>query len=162
MLDTIRVLNSDSKELRIYDCRSRISAYANKAKMGGTESLTIYKNCYISFLGIENIHVMREAMKNLFLFSLDRSIDQYCNTWLQHIHCVLEGAFLVANQVNSGLSVLIHCSDGWDRTAQISSISQILLDPYYRTIIGFEKLIEKEWVSLILIIIYKKEEKKSL
>jgi hypothetical protein len=43
-------------------------------------------------------------------------------------------------------SVLVHCSDGWDRTAQISSIAQIILDPYYRTIIGFEALVEKEWV----------------
>ena len=40
----------------------------------------------------------------------------------------------------------MHCSDGWDRTAQIVSLAQIMLDPYYRTIKGFEILIEKEWV----------------
>ena len=32
-----------------------------------------------------------------------------------------------------GSSVLVHCSDGWDRTAQICSIAQLLLDPYFRT-----------------------------
>ena len=29
---------------------------------------------------------------------------------------------------------MIHCSDGWDRTSQICSLSKLLLDPYYRTI----------------------------
>lgn len=43
--------------------------------------------------------------------------------------------------------MLIHCSDGWDRTAQLSSLSQIIVDPYYRTIFGLIVLIEKEWIS---------------
>lgn len=44
-------------------------------------------------------------------------------------------------------SVVIHCSDGWDRTAQLSALAMLLLDPYYRTVRGFEVLIEKEWLS---------------
>ena len=44
-------------------------------------------------------------------------------------------------------TVLIHCSDGWDRTAQLTSLAQLLLDPYYRTIEGFETLVQKEWIS---------------
>lgn len=39
--------------------------------------------------------------------------------------------------LNDGISVLIHCSDGWDRTAQLSAIAQMIVDPYYRTIEGF-------------------------
>lgn len=47
---------------------------------------------------------------------------------------------------------LIHTSSnslshGWDRTAQLSSLAQVIMDPHYRTIRGFEQLIEKEWVS---------------
>ena len=42
--------------------------------------------------------------------------------------------------------MLIHCSDGWDRTAQLASIAQMLLDPYYRTIDGFFQLVSKEWI----------------
>ena len=36
------------------------------------------------------------------------------------------------------ISVVVHCSDGWDRTAQTCSIASIILDPYYRTIHGFQ------------------------
>lgn len=34
-------------------------------------------------------------------------------------------------------SVLVHCSDGWDRTAQVCSLASLLLDPFYRTFKGF-------------------------
>ena len=36
-----------------------------------------------------------------------------------------------------GVSVLVHCSDGWDRTAQTCSLASLLIDKYYRTIHGF-------------------------
>lgn len=44
--------------------------------------------------------------------------------------------------------MLIHCSDGWDRTVQMSSLALIMLDPFHRTIQGFALLIEKEWLSV--------------
>lgn len=34
----------------------------------------------------------------------------------------------------------------WDRTTQLSSLGQLLLDKYYRTVRGFLCLIEKEWI----------------
>ena len=36
-----------------------------------------------------------------------------------------------------GRSVLVHCSDGWDRTAQTCSLVSLLVDSYYRTLHGF-------------------------
>ena len=35
-------------------------------------------------------------------------------------------------------SVLVHCTDGWDRTAQLTALAMLMLDPYFRTIRGFE------------------------
>lgn len=67
--------------------------------------------------------------------------------WLKHVRSVLETANFVAQTVESGVSVVVHCSDGWDRTAQTCSLAALLLDPYYRTIDGFQALIHKEWLS---------------
>ena len=61
---------------------------------------------------------------------------------------LLAGAVRIADKVESGkTSVVVHCSDGWDRTAQLTSLAMLMLDSYYRTIKGFEALIEKEWIS---------------
>lgn len=61
---------------------------------------------------------------------------------------ILAGALRIADKVESGkTSVVVHCSDGWDRTAQLTSLSLLMLDGYYRTIRGFEVLVEKEWLS---------------
>lgn len=46
-----------------------------------------------------------------------------------------------------GSSVGICLEDGWDVTAQVSSVAQICLDPHYRTIEGFRTLVEKEWIA---------------
>jgi hypothetical protein len=52
----------------------------------------------------------------------------------------------------------VHCTDGWDRTAQIVSVAELLLDPHFSmlktalsltlagTLDGFCDLIEKEWL----------------
>jgi len=54
--------------------------------------------------------------------------------WLQHLSVMLKAAVLVSSAVDrEGRPVLVHCSDGWDRTPQIVALAKILLDPYYRT-----------------------------
>lgn len=66
---------------------------------------------------------------------------------MKHLSTILNAAKTVADRILENYSVLIHCSDSWDRTTQISSIAQLLLDPYYRTFEGFQVLIEKEWLA---------------
>lgn len=71
--------------------------------------------------------------------------------WLQHLSVMLKAAVLVANTVDrEGRPVLVHCSDGWDRTPQIVALAKILLDPYYRTLevlrgVGWERTEGKGW-----------------
>jgi hypothetical protein len=66
---------------------------------------------------------------------------------LKHVRILLEGAVVCANYIKNGTSILVHCSDGWDRTSQLTSLAQIILDPFYRTRAGFAVLVEKEWLS---------------
>ncbi|KAG8146160.1 hypothetical protein E2320_012545 [Naja naja] len=68
--------------------------------------------------------------------------------WLQHLSVLLKSALLVVHAVDRDQRpVLVHCSDGWDRTPQIVALSKLLLDPYYRTVEGFQVLVEMEWLD---------------
>ncbi|XP_015777471.1 PREDICTED: myotubularin-related protein 6-like [Acropora digitifera] len=133
-----------------------INAMANKAAGKGYESTDFYENVKFQFVGIENIHVMRQSLQKMtelvcetpdiaaktFVSGLDGS------GWLKHIKAILDTSIFIAKAVaEEKISVVVHCSDGWDRTAQTCSIASIILDPYYRTIHGFQVLVEKEWLS---------------
>ena len=68
--------------------------------------------------------------------------------WLNNIASLLKSALIVVNAIDiEERPVLVHCSDGWDRTPQIVALAELMLDPYYRTIEGFQTLIEREWIS---------------
>ncbi|XP_072170820.1 phosphatidylinositol-3,5-bisphosphate 3-phosphatase MTMR2-like [Diadema setosum] len=146
--------NAQSHKLVIMDARPTVNAVANKAKGGGYENEDTYQNAEICFLDIHNIHVMRESLRKLKDICFP-SIDEHhwlanleATHWLEHVKMVLAGAVRIAERVESQkTSVVVHCSDGWDRTSQLTALAMLLLDPYYRTIQGFEVLIEKEWLS---------------
>ena len=140
----------------IVDARPTINAIAMQAAGMGSENMDHYKFATKVYLGIDNIHVMRssldkviETLKDSDLTPLGPNKEQLTKSnWLKHISTMLDGVSLIARQVALQHShVLIHCSDGWDRTSQLSALSQICLDPYYRTLEGFIVLVEKDWLS---------------
>ena len=68
--------------------------------------------------------------------------------WLDHIRLLLNGALKIVKYIHDhSASVLVHCSDGWDRTSQLTALSMLMMDKYYRTLRGFQVLVEKEWIS---------------
>uniref|UniRef100_A0A914XGK3 phosphatidylinositol-3,5-bisphosphate 3-phosphatase n=1 Tax=Plectus sambesii TaxID=2011161 RepID=A0A914XGK3_9BILA len=153
-LQMIIEANAQSDRLFILDARPEVNAKVNKAKGGGYESEDSYSNCQLVFLDIQNIHVMRESLRKLKEICFPRIDDKswFSNLdetrWLEHIKMILIGATQIADKIeNRKTSVLVHCSDGWDRTAQLSSLAMLMLDPFYRTLKGFGILIEKEWCS---------------
>lgn len=155
-----RVYGSTRRNL-IVDARPRLNAVANRAGGGGLEDVSKYTNTHdtpieLVFLDIANIHVMRvslekvvESLANSDYINLPPNQESLRKSgWLGHIQGLLEGSAMVAKRIGLGGShVLVHCSDGWDRTSQVSALAQIMLDPYYRTFEGFITLIQKDFLS---------------
>ncbi|KAI3748540.1 hypothetical protein L6452_11679 [Arctium lappa] len=83
------------------------------------------------------------------LSSMSASVSTFGDSgWLIHIQNVLAGsAWIAARVALESASMLVHCSDGWDRTTQLVALASLLLDPYYRTIDGFQALVEKDWLA---------------
>nr|XP_055035839.1 myotubularin-related protein 1b isoform X2 [Misgurnus anguillicaudatus] len=153
-LQTILDANAQSHKLCIYDARQSTVADTNKAKDGGYENESFYINVELNFLEIPNIHVMRESLRKLkevVYPAIDQqhwfsSVDS--THWLEYIRLLLAGAVRIADRIESGkTSVVVHCSDGWDRTAQLTSLAMLMLDGHYRSLRGFQVLLEKEWLS---------------
>ncbi|KAF2988322.1 hypothetical protein EK904_007635 [Melospiza melodia maxima] len=156
MLQAIREANPGCPFMYVVDTRPKLNAMANRAAGKGYENEDNYENIRFKFIGIENIHVMRSSLQKLlevcemkspsmsdFLTGLENS------GWLRHIKAVMDaGVFLAKAVREERASVLVHCSDGWDRTAQVCSLASLLLDPFYRTFKGFMVLIEKEWIAM--------------
>jgi len=154
MIQNIMDANAQSHKIYIFDARPKVNAVANMAKGGGYENEESYQNAEFAFLDIHNIHVMRESLRKVKDMCFPVIDDQRwlsnleATHWLDHIKQILAGAVRVADKVSvHRTSVVVHCSDGWDRTAQLTSLAMLLLDSHYRTLTGFQVLIEKEWLS---------------
>ncbi|KAJ5678929.1 hypothetical protein N7462_007173 [Penicillium macrosclerotiorum] len=154
--EEVRAIYGAQQQNLIVDARPTVNAFAMQAVGLGSENMDNYKFATKAYLGIDNIHVMRDslnkvidALKETDVTPLGPNRDLLARSgWLKHIAGILEGAGLITRQVGLQHShVLIHCSDGWDRTSQLSALSQICLDPYFRTMEGFMVLVEKDWLS---------------
>jgi myotubularin-related protein 1/2 len=145
----------EHSELLLIDARSEVAAAGNAMAGKGTEDETRYENCKRLFMDIGNIHAMRKSMDALASICQSTSVkeDQWLSAvqttgWLGHCRKVISAATNIAYYMQEkDVSVIVHCSDGWDRTSQLTSLSQLLLDPYYRTYDGFKVLVEKEWLA---------------
>ncbi|CAH8551390.1 unnamed protein product [Schistosoma haematobium] len=144
--------NKDTHRLMIVDARSRSSAQFNRIRGGGFEYPEYYDQAEVVFMDLPNLHTVRsnfESLTNLFagkcpnwFSSLEKS------SWLNNIGQLLKTATEIAIALEENARpVMVHCTDGWDRTPQISSLAQLLADPFYRTIQGFNILVEREWLQ---------------
>ncbi|CAK5077267.1 unnamed protein product [Meloidogyne enterolobii] len=153
LIELIMSANPSSSTLYLIDTRPRVNAMVNKVQGKGFEDSKNYTNIQFHFFDIENIHVVRSSLNRLLeACQRPQSITQYLKAvdasgWLKHLRVLLECSFFIAESVIRGISCVVHCSDGWDRTSQTVSLAQLLLDPYYRTIKGFQTLIDKDWLG---------------
>jgi hypothetical protein len=156
----IQAATPGNKSLLIADCRSYLAASANMARGGGYENVNRLQNkVEIDFFDIGNIHLVRKSLNQVFDSLASKmepgekdssggflsEISQ--SGWLNILSDILCGAVKVVEALESQIAVICHCSDGWDRTSQICALSELMLDPHYRTLEGFATLIEKDWCA---------------
>jgi len=168
--DISAVPSNTGPPLFIADCRGKVAVQGNQLQGKGVEDVRHHTNTQLFFCDVLNIHTMRDSQAAFIaLLSPDPLVAAAANSyggptaaggtasfhkkldecgWLKHVSLVLSSAVWAARKLRlQGASVLCHCSDGWDRTAQTCTLAQLLLDPYYRTLEGFAVLVEKDWLS---------------
>lgn len=155
MIEAIRRCTA-SGSILIMDCRSAMAAMANKARGMGTEDASRYKGTRVQFENIANYHTVRsaftlltKAMNKHMPESLAEEtffVDIEQTGWLTHLRTILSASVRLAFEADRGIGCLVHCSDGWDRTCQVVSLAQLLVNGEARTIKGFVGLIHREWI----------------
>lgn len=74
------------------------------------------------------------------------NLEKTC--WLLYVSLCIKTANECCAYLQKGECVVLQENEGRDMSCVISSIIQVLLDPFYRTINGFQVLIQKEWIAL--------------
>ncbi|CAG9857837.1 unnamed protein product [Phyllotreta striolata] len=69
--------------------------------------------------------------------------------WLNYVSACLSKAVEAAEYLNvHNSTVVLQEGTGQDLNCVVSSLTQLILDPYSRTKFGFQSLIQKEWLAL--------------
>ena len=133
----VRDLSKRKDKLYIVDARAEIAAMGNRAMGKGTENIQHYEHSE-KLCAVKRIHTMRQSLNLLVGVCEPTSIASGCENWwtqveqtgwLRHVALVLIGAKDIAYIVEQGMSVVIHCSDGWDRIAQLAALSELPIRP---------------------------------
>uniref|UniRef100_A0A0X3PVE4 phosphatidylinositol-3,5-bisphosphate 3-phosphatase n=1 Tax=Schistocephalus solidus TaxID=70667 RepID=A0A0X3PVE4_SCHSO len=143
----------DPPRLLIIDARNYSAAQLNRLRGGGFEYVEYYEQSQIRFMDLPNLHSVRLSFERLTqLYESKPETNWYSalekTLWLYYISQLIKSASEVAAALDAHCRpVMVHCTDGWDRTPQLTSLAKILLDPFYRTIQGFRILVEHEWLQ---------------
>ncbi|KAI3658525.1 hypothetical protein MP638_004836 [Amoeboaphelidium occidentale] len=149
-------LTSDKSKPCLVDTRTKATALNAKNKGGGTEAeLGTYTNIRMFFTNLESPSGIRDCYLKFsedirLSFSENASTSSYLassSQWLKQIQSALRPSLFVAKTLVEGCSILIHCDDGCDTSSVITSLAKIMADPYYRTIEGFQALIQEDWIN---------------
>lgn len=106
---------------------------------------------------IESLQELKESfrkLQKLCLSPYNNAIEDHWGTyfdgtnWLKQIRTLMQASHRIVELMGLGSSILLsYFENEFDRSCQISSLAQLWMDPYYRTLNGFIILIEKEWIS---------------
>ncbi|XP_050441146.1 myotubularin-related protein 13 [Adelges cooleyi] len=137
--------------------RAALYILGDKTQMKGMKGDSIMK---IDFIPVEyaDIRHSKTSFKKLMRACMPSSASNEpehsfykmieSSDWLQQLRNIMQLSGAIVDLIDvQGSSVMLCLEEGWDITCQLSSIAQLCMDPYYRTIEGFRILIEKEWLA---------------
>eukprot|EP01128_Nolandella_sp_AFSM9_P001579 TRINITY_DN1179_c0_g1_i1.p1 TRINITY_DN1179_c0_g1~~TRINITY_DN1179_c0_g1_i1.p1 ORF type:complete len:557 (+),score=39.02 TRINITY_DN1179_c0_g1_i1:118-1788(+) len=131
-----------------------VSPYLHVVDTGGEHhELTTYYSpyCKINYLSLST-QSLRGAYDDLYRCITEEDTDQLLSdsrltTWTGHINRYLSHAQGVAQLLSKTSVIIQHGGISYMSAPTLSSLVQLIADPYFRTLDGFLCLLEKEWLS---------------
>lgn len=133
-INLLKKLGSESKSIHIIDVHTK-KTYA-----------LLYSQFNVHFLEFESNEVIIKKLKQLHINNSIRISNQNIFTeWIDLLRRVLLNSAKIAILLKEGHCINLNHNMKCDIDYILSSISQLLIDGYYRTLIGIQVLIEKDW-----------------
>lgn len=89
-----------------------------------------------------------KLLKACLLYTEEKWLSNLNETrLLQNIASVIRASLHLLALLENGCPCVLMSHQGFDRTTQLLSVTQVLLEPFFRTTKGFATLIEKEWCA---------------
>ena len=135
----------------IYDLRDANVLKSAASKGGGYETdanYPLWKRVNRHLDRFDQLHASLSKLAEACLGESGQFLSRLeLSNWLQNSRQALYVACCIVDELsNKDSCVLVHGWDGSDNTLLITSLVHILLNSEYRTIRGFECLVEKEWL----------------
>ncbi|XP_074018349.1 myotubularin-related protein 9-like [Numenius arquata] len=139
----------------VIDTRSAQAAKQARMTGGGTEPKSSYPQWKRLHRPLERGRPLQESFIKLVEACNDTSINMdrwlsrlESSRWLSHVKAALSTACLAAQCLDrEEASVLVHGAEGTDTTLLVTALAQVILDPSCRTLVGFQGLLEREWIQ---------------
>ena len=141
---------------RIIDTRTKASVSLALPKGGGTEQPGMYPQWLLEYVGLDTATAMLESYEKMFKLCVETdgaSVGQQWHATLSSTkwHTYIMNALMNASKIADFLdtdssSVLVHGTNGTDNSLVLTSLTQLMLDPYTRRLEGFIELIIREWI----------------
>ncbi|KYO25849.1 myotubularin-related protein 9 isoform C [Alligator mississippiensis] len=139
----------------VIDTRSAQAAKQARMTGGGSEPKAAYLGWKRLHRPLERGRPLQESFMKLVEACNDPSLgmDRWLSKlesskWLSHVKAALSTACLAAQCMErEEACVLVHGAEGTDTTLLVTALAQVILDPDCRTLVGFQHLLEREWIQ---------------
>ncbi|XP_019403357.1 PREDICTED: myotubularin-related protein 9-like isoform X2 [Crocodylus porosus] len=139
----------------VIDTRSAQAAKQARMTGGGSEPKAAYLGWKRLHRPLERGRPLQESFMKLVEACNDPSLgmDRWLSKlesskWLSHVKAALSTACLAAQCMErEEACILVHGAEGTDTTLLVTALAQVILDPDCRTLVGFQHLLEREWIQ---------------